>query len=118
MTPKRRKEDMASWAERNKAFIMAFLSLLVTIVLSSGYLLSDVIYLKAAASENKEAIVEECKRSQRVDNQRTSEVTEVRSDIGYLKEVIQEVKCSVKETNQKLDWLIQQQIRLGEARND
>ena len=102
---------MTTWVEKNKGFLLTFLAIMVPVVLSSGYFLSDILYLKASAAENKETIKVECKRSQEADVELRTQIAELRGDIKYLKNNSEDVKDSVKATNTKLDWLIQQQIK-------
>jgi len=106
----------SGWLDKNKGFLYTILAAAIFVGMAWGSTQWRVQALEHNVNEQEEIVKVECARSQKEDTRLRIQIVEMQSDIGYLKGNSQDVKAAVKDTNTKLDWLIQQQIK--KARDD
>jgi len=112
--PQQRKEDTASWMGKNKEFLWTLAVALVLLGIGWGSTQLRIETVQAQADENKTTIKSECVRSQAEDIKLKTQIVQMQADIRYLRENSKDVKQALGSTNEKLDWLIRQQIRAGD----
>ena len=101
---------MTSWLDRNKGFVYTILVAAILVGVSWGTIQGRIASVAAQAEKTEAALQKECERSKGVDRDRQEQVARIEEKLRTLEVRSKEVKRAVDKTNDKLDWLIRNQM--------